>query len=66
MKVSVGVCATIRDAAGRALLIHRTDCDWWGQPGGGMESGETPWDGVMREVREETGFEVAVERLVGV
>jgi ADP-ribose pyrophosphatase YjhB (NUDIX family) len=31
-----------------------------------MESGETPWDGVIREVREETGFEVAVERLVGV
>jgi 8-oxo-dGTP diphosphatase len=31
-----------------------------------MESGETPWDGVMREVREETGFVVAVERLVGV
>jgi ADP-ribose pyrophosphatase YjhB (NUDIX family) len=66
MKVTVGVFATILDAAGRVLLVHRTDCDWWRQPGGGMESGETPWDGVMREVREETGFDVAVERLVGV
>jgi 8-oxo-dGTP diphosphatase len=66
MKVSVGVFATILDAAGRVLLAHRTDCEWWGQPGGGIESGETPWDGVMREAREETGFAVAVERLVGV
>jgi 8-oxo-dGTP diphosphatase len=66
MKVSVGVFATILDAAGRVLLVHRTDCDWWCQPGGGMESGETPWDGVVREAREETGFDVAVERLVGV
>jgi ADP-ribose pyrophosphatase YjhB (NUDIX family) len=31
-----------------------------------MESGETPWDAVIREVREETGFDVEVERLVGV
>jgi 8-oxo-dGTP diphosphatase len=66
MKVTVGVFATMVDGAGQVLLIHRTDCDWWCQPGGGMESGETPWDGVIREVREETGFEVVVERLVGV
>ncbi len=66
MKISVGVFATILDTVGRVLLVHRTDCDWWCQPGGGMESGETPWDGVIREVREETGFTVVVERLVGV
>jgi ADP-ribose pyrophosphatase YjhB (NUDIX family) len=66
MKVTVGVFATILDGAGRALLIHRTDCDWWRQSGGGMESGETPWDGVIREARAETGFVVAVERLAGV
>lgn len=55
-----------RGRRGRVLLVYRTDCDWWCQPGGGMESGETPWDGVIRETREETGFEVGVERLAGV
>lgn len=62
----VGVFATIRDERGQVLLCHRTDCDWWNQPGGGLESGETPWQGVAREVREECGLEVAVERLAGV
>ena len=66
MKCIVGVFATILDVAGQVLLVHRTDCDWWCQPGGGMESGETPWDSVIREVWEETGFVVAVERLAGV
>jgi ADP-ribose pyrophosphatase YjhB (NUDIX family) len=31
-----------------------------------MESAETPWEGVIRETREETGYAVAVERLAGV
>lgn len=66
MRFQIGVFATVLDGAGRVLLVHRTDCDWWCQPGGGMETGETPWEGVIRETREETGFEVAVERLVGV
>jgi 8-oxo-dGTP diphosphatase len=61
-----GVFATIRDERGHVLLCHRTDCDWWNQPGGGLESGETPWQGVVREVREECGLEVVVERLAGV
>lgn len=66
MRFQIGAFATVLDDAGRVLLVHRTDCDWWCQPGGGMESGETPWAGVIRETREETGFEVAVERLAGV
>ncbi len=66
MPFSLGVFATVLDDAGRVLLVHRTDCDWWCQPGGGMEPRETPWEGVIRETREETGFDVAVERLVGV
>jgi ADP-ribose pyrophosphatase YjhB (NUDIX family) len=66
MRPRVGVFATVRDDAGQVLLGHRTDCDFWGQPGGGLESGETPWDGVIREVREETGLEVAAEQLAGV
>lgn len=51
---------------GRVLLAHRNDIDWWNLPGGGMEAGETVEEALIREVREETGLEVAVERLVGV
>ena len=66
MRFDIGVFATVLDEAGQVLLVHRTDCNWWCQPGGGMEAGETPWEGVVRETREETGLEVAVKRLVGV
>jgi ADP-ribose pyrophosphatase YjhB (NUDIX family) len=40
--------------------------DVWNLPGGGVESGELPTETAVRETREETGLEVAVERLVGV
>jgi 8-oxo-dGTP diphosphatase len=66
MRPRVGVFATVVDDAGHVLLGRRRDGDFWGQPGGAWESGETPWDGAIREVREETGLEVAVERLAGV
>ncbi len=51
---------------GRVLLAHRRDIDWWNLPGGGMEAGETVDEALRREVREETGLEVEIERLVGV
>ena len=62
----IGVFALIFDNEGCILLGHRRDIDWWNLPGGGMESGETVDEALCREVREETGLEVEVERLVGV
>ena len=62
----IGAFATIQDGQGRVLLCHRRDHDFWNQPSGGVEAGETPWQAMLREAREETGLEVAVERLAGV
>ncbi len=36
----------------------------WTLPGGGVDLPETPEQGALREVREETGFEVDLERLL--
>src|SRR5579883_2111615 len=61
----IGVSALIFQE-GRVLLAHRRDIDWWNLPGGGMELGETVEETLYREVREETGLDVAIEQLVGV
>ncbi len=61
----IGVYALIFDEE-RVVLAHRREKDWWNLPGGGMEIGETVEEAIYREVREETGLEVQVERLVGV
>ncbi len=36
----------------------------WGLPGGSLEYGETPEDGVVREVWEETGLQISIEKLL--
>ena len=38
----------------------------WTLPGGRVEHGEDPYDAVVREVAEETGYRVRVEQLLGV
>ena len=59
------VVAAVRDDQGHVLLIHKTDNDLWALPGGGHEVGESIADTVVREVKEETGYDVEVDRLVG-
>lgn len=63
---TIGAFAIIFDNAGCVLLCHRRDMDLWTLPGGGMESGELPTDAVIREVKEETGLDVTIGRLIGV
>ena len=46
------VTAAVRDDAGRLLLIHKIDNDFWALPGGAMELGETVADAAIREVTE--------------
>lgn len=54
------------DAEGRLLLIRRADNGLWAMPGGALEVGETPAEGVLREVWEETGVRAEATALVGV
>jgi ADP-ribose pyrophosphatase YjhB (NUDIX family) len=63
---SIGAFAVLFDEEGRVLLCHRRDMRLWNLPGGAVESGELPTEAVTREVQEETGLEVALDRLVGV
>jgi ADP-ribose pyrophosphatase YjhB (NUDIX family) len=62
----LGAFCIISNDSGHVLLSHRRDLDVWNLPGGGVEQDETPWDAAVREVSEETGLEVAIERLVGI
>lgn len=62
----VGADAAIFDDEGRILLELRTDSEQWCLPCGWVEPNESPADAVVREVREETGLDVAVVQLVGV
>jgi 8-oxo-dGTP pyrophosphatase MutT (NUDIX family) len=43
---------------------HRAGLDYFVFPGGGVDEGETPERGAMREAMEELGVEVAIERKV--
>jgi 8-oxo-dGTP diphosphatase len=63
---TVGAFAVIFDSGVNVLLCHRTDRDAWNLPGGRVEPGETPQEAVVREVLEEVGLHVRVERLLGV
>ena len=64
--VRPSVSAVIFDRRRRLLLQQRSDGGQWGLPGGSLEIGESVTEGVIREVREETGLTVRVRRLVGV
>jgi len=59
------VVAIVQDDQGRILLIHKTDNNKWALPGGGHDIGESITDTVVREVKEETGYDVEVETITG-
>ncbi len=60
------VTAVILNGDGHVLLQRRSDNGLWGLPGGSVEIGESVSAALAREVKEETGLTVKIERLVGV
>ncbi len=63
--VHVVACAGLVYKGDQVLLVH-SDHRGWEFPGGQMELGETPFQAVVREIREEAGITARVVRLVGV
>ncbi|MGE6783884.1 NUDIX domain-containing protein [Ensifer adhaerens] len=61
-----GVAAVIHNAEGQILLQEKASGEGWSLPAGAIELGEAPEEAVMREVMEETGFPVLVDRILGV
>ena len=67
MESRVG-CYVLVIESERVLLVRWTEgpIPEWSLPGGGMEFGETAEACAIREVLEETGFEIEIDRLLGV
>src|SRR4051812_29790229 len=61
-----GVCGLVFNDAGEVLLAKRSDNGRWSVIGGIIDPGEEPAAACKREVLEETGVEVAIERISGV
>ena len=65
--LKVGCAAVIFDTnRQKVLLTRRTDNGRWCLPGGGMDAGESAAEACAREVWEETGLIVAIDKLIGV
>lgn len=60
------VSAIVLNDRGEILLGQRSDNHEWSVIAGMMDPGEQPADAVLREVREETGVEVSIDRVAGV
>ncbi|GAA3662980.1 NUDIX hydrolase [Microbacterium marinilacus] len=68
MDMRVAAYCVIVDDQDRVLLTRWIEgrVPAWSMPGGGLEPGEDPADAARREVREETGYEVRLDGLIGV
>ena len=61
-----GVRVIVMDDKNRMLMVcqHHEDRDIWMVPGGGIEEGESSLEAAVREVDEETGLDVQIEKLL--
>lgn len=65
MHIKQAVCGVLFDSSRKqVLLIKRRDIPVWVLPGGGLEPNETAEEAILREMKEETGYEVRILRKV--
>lgn len=61
----VDVRGAVFDDAERVLLMRERSDGRWPLPGGWLDTGTAPADGVVKEMREESGLVVEATKLVG-
>lgn len=61
-----GVSALVFNEQGHVLLNRRSDNGQWATIGGIIDPGEEPAAACKREVLEETGLEIVIDRISGV
>lgn len=59
------MCVVFSEDRVRVLLLRREVFVLWDLPGGGIEPDEDPAEAAVRETREESGYDVTIERFVG-
>lgn len=61
-----GVRVIVLDRDQRILMVrqHHQERYVWTVPGGAIEPGETSLDAAVREVKEETGLDVSIDRMI--
>ncbi|MGA3353591.1 MAG: NUDIX hydrolase [Acidimicrobiales bacterium] len=66
VRAAGGIVVRAGDSGGwEVAAVHRPEHLDWTLPKGKLEPGEGPTEAALREVREETGFECHLGRLVG-
>lgn len=58
--------AIVTDKEGRIVMHKRADNQLWSLVGGAMEYGESISETIRREVKEETGLEIQVCKVIGI
>lgn len=57
--MTMGVRAACFDAEGRIFLVRHSYVPGWHMPGGGLERGETAYQALVKELREEGNLEMS-------
>ena len=65
-KCCPGVGAIIMNEFNQVLLQHRKIGDGWAPPSGKIEPGESVIEALRREMLEECGVEIIIDRLTGI